>query len=129
MDQKKKRIFFLMLFLFFLCVEILIGAFVHDQFIRPYLGDVLVILLLCCFMRILLPSKPVGLGLYMIVVGVVAELLQLMHLDVLLHLEGTPLGVILGSTFDIIDIFCYVVGGLLFFIFERMLAAFRSRRS
>ena len=128
MDQKKKRIFFLMLFLFFLCVEILIGAFVHDQFIRPYLGDVLVILLLCCFMRILLPSKPVGLGLYMIVVGVVAELLQLMHLDVLLHLEGTPLGVILGSTFDIIDIFCYVVGGLLFFIFERMLAAFRSRR-
>lgn len=118
-----------MLFLFFLCVEILIGAFVHDQFIRPYFGDVLVILLLCCFMRILLPSKPVGLGLYMIVVGVVAELLQLMHLDVLLHLEGTPLGVILGSTFDIIDIFCYVVGGLLFFIFERMLAAFRSRRS
>ena len=61
MDQKKKRIFFLMLFLFFLCVEILIGAFVHDQFIRPYLGDVLVILLLCCFMRILLPSKQLGL--------------------------------------------------------------------
>ena len=32
-------------------VEICIALFVHDNFIRPYLGDVLVTELLCCLCR------------------------------------------------------------------------------
>lgn len=32
-------------------VETLIAIYVHDQFIRPYLGDVLVVILIYCFVR------------------------------------------------------------------------------
>ena len=65
----------------------------------------------------------------MIFAGAAAEQLQLIHLDRLLHAEGTLLGVILGSTFDIMDLFCYAAGGVLFFLAERLFAAiYRCRR-
>ena len=41
-------------------------------------------------------------------------MLQLIRLDKLLHLDGTALGVILGSTFDIRDLVCDVAGGVFF---------------
>lgn len=117
------------LHLLLLCAEIAIGMFVQDAFVRPYVGDILIIVLLCCLVRIAVPKKPVCLGLYMIFVGAAAELLQLIHLDRLLHAEGTLLGVILGSTFDIMDLFCYAAGGVLFFLAERLFAAiYRCRR-
>lgn len=117
----------MLLFLLILCIELLIGLFVHDSFIRPYLGDILIIGLLCSFVRIFLPTKPVCLGLYMILSGVMAELLQWIKIDVALHLEGTVLGTILGSTFDFNDIFCYAVGGVLFFLLERFFILFIPR--
>lgn len=128
MSHKQKRFLYLLLFFLLLCIEILIGLFVHDRFIRPYIGDVFVIVLLCCFVRILLPTKPVGLGLYMILAGVTAELLQLIQLDALLHIDGTWLGVIFGSTFDLRDILCYAVGGGLFFASEQCCKAIARRR-
>lgn len=119
-----KRFVYLLLSLTFLLIEIQIGLFVHDSFVRPYVGDVLVIILLCCLARIVLPEKPIYLGLYMIAVGIVAELLQLLHLDVYLHVEETVLGIILGSTFDIWDIVCYSIGGILFWGAERIIIDF-----
>jgi hypothetical protein len=32
-------------------IEILIALFVRDRFVRPYLGDVLVVMLVYCFVR------------------------------------------------------------------------------
>ncbi len=115
----KSRYFFAAAALFILCIEIIIGCFIHDRLIRPYLGDVLVIILLCCIVRIVSPKRPIHLGLYMISVGVAAELLQLVHLDQLLGVRGTVLGTLLGSTCDIRDILCYTVGGVLFELAER----------
>ncbi|MCW5910752.1 MAG: DUF2809 domain-containing protein [Cyclobacteriaceae bacterium] len=31
--------------------EVLIALFVHDSFIRPYVGDVLVVILIYCFVK------------------------------------------------------------------------------
>ena len=75
-----------------------------------------------------MPEKPVCLGLYMFFAGAAVELLQLIHLDRLLHADGTLLGVILGSTFDIIDFFCYAAGSVLFFLAERLFAAICGSR-
>lgn len=126
MSQKQKRMTYFVIFLTLLGVEIVIGVFAHDRFIRPYVGDALVIGLLCAFARIFFPGKPVGLGLYMILVGAGVELLQLAHLDVLLHIQGTLLGVILGATFDVYDLISYAVGGVLFFIGERVCGALNA---
>lgn len=42
----KKRLWYLTAFVILLMVEICIALFVHDRFIRPYVGDVLVTVLL-----------------------------------------------------------------------------------
>ena len=52
-----KRLPYLFVFLFFLTVEVLITLFVHDKFVHPYLGDVLVVIVIYLFIRIIIPEK------------------------------------------------------------------------
>ena len=100
-----------------LTVEVLIGAFVHDDFVRPFVGDALVTALLCATGRIVLPRWR-WLPLAVLVFSFAVELVQLFQLDRVLGVEGTAIGTAIGSTFDIADLICYAVGCLLFFACE-----------
>ncbi len=119
--KTKIRLTYVALFLLLFAVELCIALFIKDKFIRPYVGDILVIPLLCSFFRIIAPQKPRFLGLYTVLLGVIAEIMQLCRLDEMLGVEGTAIGIILGSTFDIKDIICYIIGGALFFILDEVL--------
>ena len=50
----KKRIFYIISFLVIFCIEVLIALYVCDNFVRPYIGDVLVVVLVYSFVRIFL---------------------------------------------------------------------------
>jgi hypothetical protein len=95
-----------------LAVEICIALFVHDNFIRPYVGDVLVTVLLCCLSRAVLPKLPPALPVFGI--SLAAELWQWLGLTKKLGLDGTVLGIILGATADWRDVVCYGIGCVLF---------------
>ena len=45
----KKRIFYIISFLVIFCIEVLIALYVRDNFVRPYVGDVLVVVLVYSF--------------------------------------------------------------------------------
>ena len=98
-------------------IEVIIGAFVHDDFVRPFVGDVLVTALLCAMGRIVLP-KWRWLPLAVLVFSFAVELVQLFQLDRVLGVEGTAIGTAIGSTFDIADLICYAVGCAMFFTCE-----------
>ncbi len=98
-------------------IEALIGAFVHDDFVRPFVGDVLVTVLLCAMGRIVLPRWR-WLPLVVMLFAAAVELSQLLELDRILGVEGTAIGTAIGSTFDIADLICYAVGCVIFFICE-----------
>ena len=49
-------------FLVVLVVEILIGIFVQDNFVRPYVGEMLVTVLLCYLCRATIPDCPSDAG-------------------------------------------------------------------
>ena len=53
----RKRLLNLALFLTMLVTEVLIALFIHDSFIRPYVGDVLVVAVVYFFLRIFIPEK------------------------------------------------------------------------
>ena len=40
-----------------LIIEVLIALFVHDAFIRPYIGDVLVVIVIYTFVRIFIQER------------------------------------------------------------------------
>lgn len=101
-----------------LALEIYIGMFVRDAFIRPYAGDMLVTLLLCCLAKALWPDRRPELPVFLFAAAV--EAAQALQLTELLGLEGTLPGLLLGSTFDWHDIFCYALGCLLFAAVTRL---------
>ena len=113
----KKRLWYLLAFAILLIVEICIARIVHDRFIRPYAGDILVTVLLCCLSRVVFLNLQPALPVFGLSVAV--ELWQWLGLTEKLGLEGTILGVILGSTADWHDVVCYGLGCILFVAVER----------
>lgn len=115
MSRKKKlRILYAAATLCLLLIEIFIACFVHDRLIRPYIGDVLVVILLYTLLRTFIPEKGrfLPLGIFLFAVGV--EILQYFRLAELPGVRDSRfLRVLLGSVFDVKDIVCYGVGCLL----------------
>lgn len=115
------RLRYLFLFVLLLLTEILIGAFLKGGFIRAYGGDILVLPLLYAFLRILFPRSdkftmrvlPLGLFIF----GVLVEALQGAHIADRLHITSRVIRIIIGSTFDFLDMVCYFAGMLLIYGF------------
>lgn len=93
------------------CIEVLIALFVHDQFIRPYLGDVLVVILIYCFLKSFLQLPVLTAALFVLVFSFTIELLQFLNIVEKLHLEKSKIArTIIGTSFSWIDLVTYVVG-------------------
>ncbi len=103
-----------------LMIEIVIALFVRDQFVRPFIGDLLVVVLLYYGFRTILKAKAfkVAVGVFLFAVGV--EILQYFQLAELLGLENNGIAhVILGSTFDWLDILAYSLGTVLAYFVDQ----------
>ena len=107
----RKRLPYLTATLVLLAVEVFIGLFVHDGFIRPFIGDVLVVILIYTFIRIFIPEKVRLLPLYIFIFAVAVEVLQYLKIVEVLGLQDNAfMSTIIGTSFDIRDILCYFVG-------------------
>ncbi|HCZ9280879.1 DUF2809 domain-containing protein [Vibrio alginolyticus] len=97
-----------------------IALYVRDSFIRPTVGDVLVVAWLYYFLASLF-SMPVNwLVSLVVLIAFAVELGQLLQVAVWLGIESSsPLAVILGATFDWKDLQAYCIGGLLCWWMEK----------
>lgn len=119
--MKKQRIVYAAIFALLLLVEIGIALFVHDRFIRPYFGDVLVTVLLCCLCRVVIPKGMPLLPVYVFLFAVFVELTQYFDLVGLLGWEdNTLMATIMGRSFSLWDIVCYGAGCFVFWIVEKV---------
>ena len=107
----KKRILYAVATLFLLLIEVIIALYVHDDFIRPYVGDVLVVIVIYTFIRIIVPEKCKLIPLFLFIFAAGVELLQLANIvEILGVADNKFLKILIGSVFDIKDIVCYAVG-------------------
>lgn len=115
----KLRIAYALTTVMLTAVEVMIALFVHDSFIRPYFGDILVVGVLYMFVRIFIPEKCRLLPLFVFIFAVLVEILQYFQLVQRLGLDGNLfLRVLIGSTFDPKDIVCYAIGCALLCVYE-----------
>ena len=127
--MKKTRLTYALLFLSVLLTEVLIALFVRDAFVRPYVGDMLVTLLICCFARIFFPTGVKLLPVYVFLFAAAVEVCQYFDIVKLFGLEGNRfISVLLGRTFSLADILCYAAGCILFFGVEKTVNYFVNSR-
>ena len=113
---------YFLIFVLLLTAEILIALFIHDTFIRPYIGDVLVVILIYCFMKSFFPVPPVKAAVAVFFFALSVEVLQHFKLTERLGLHDSKAArIILGSSFDWKDMLAYAAGTGLILLIERFL--------
>ena len=101
-------------------IEVLIALFVNDRIIRPYIGDVLVVMLIYCFVKTFLNTKvfPTAIGVLLFAIGI--ETLQYFNIVEKLGLQENRLArTVIGASFEWMDILCYGVGILMVLAVEK----------
>ena len=116
------RILYIVCFLLLLTAEILIALFVRDAFLRPYGGDILVTVLICCFIRCFFPRGIRFLPVWVFLFAAAVEVGQAFDLVSVLGLgENAFFRILVGSVFSPADLLCYGIGCALFYLAERCL--------
>lgn len=94
-----------------LLIEVLIALYVHDRFVRPYVGDMLVVIVIYAFVRILIPDGCKWLPLWIFLFAAGVEVLQYLRIVEMLGFQNNAFfRILIGSVFDWKDILCYAVG-------------------
>ncbi len=116
-----KRIIFLIASIILFIIEILIGAFAHG-FIRNYVGDVLVVILIYTICRTISPDKPGKwyiLPTCILIFAFIVEFLQLWGFCDRFGITNRLLRIIIGTGFSVEDLISYTIGIIPCYICDR----------
>ncbi|MGL5436326.1 MAG: DUF2809 domain-containing protein [Lachnospiraceae bacterium] len=129
-EIKRLRIRHLAIFLVLLLIEVIIALFIRDRFIRPYVGDMLVVVLVYFAVRVIIPNGVRGLPFWVFLFAAGIEMLQYFRVVEILGLQHNQLmKTIIGTTFDWNDIICYACGGVAAALYEYAVRIIARRRA
>ena len=107
-----------------LIIEILIAIFVHDSFIRPYIGDLLVVIFIYCFLKSFVSLSTSKAALYVLLFSYFVETLQYFRIVQYLGFQRNNLArIIIGTSFDWKDILMYTIGIVTVVIIESVFSS------
>lgn len=116
------KIYFLLTILLF-CTEVIIALFVHDNFIRPYFGDVLVVILIYCFIQTFFNLSKIKTAIYVLLFAFLIETLQYFNFITFLGLEKNKVAkTVIGNSFSFHDLLAYVAGILITLGIEKIVS-------
>ena len=102
--------YFLLTIILFL-IEVVIALYVHDNFVRPYLGDFLVVILMYCFLKSFLKLSVWKAAILMWLFSFFIEGMQYLNIIGILGLEQSKIArTIIGHSFSWMDLFAYTAG-------------------
>lgn len=116
--NKKYLITFIILFI----VEVFIALFVKDTIIRPYVGDILVVILLYVLIKAFIVKEIKLLPIYIFLFATLVEIMQYFKIVEILNLQDNKLmSTLIGTSFDFKDILCYLAGSIIIILWEKFL--------
>ena len=110
--MKKIKLNNCIIFICLFIVELYMGLYVRDRYIRPYLGDILVIPLIYSFLNIFIQNNYKNLIFKVVIFAIFIEIFQYFKLVEVLRIKNKILKIVIGTTYDLNDIYCYIVGGI-----------------
>jgi len=107
--------------IFIFLIEILIATKLKNIFfVRAYLGDVLVVMLVYYFIKSFLKTESKRLIIGVFIFACIIEFLQYFHFAELLGFQNNKIMMtVLGNSFSWLDILCYFVGCSILFFFQK----------
>jgi hypothetical protein len=118
---------YFILFLLFFITEVSIALFIHDDIIRPFFGDYLVVFLIFFFVNSFIKWNKYKIAFYVLVFAFGIEFLQYINLVSILGLQKSKLVcTIIGNSFSVIDLGIYLIAFLSIIAFENAFKKFKS---
>lgn len=92
-------------------IEVLIALFIHDSFVRPYVGDYLVVMLIYCSIKSGLNASATKVAIGALLFSYLIEVLQFFQLVKWLGLEKNVIAqTVIGYGFSWWDLLAYTLG-------------------
>jgi Protein of unknown function (DUF2809) len=111
-----------------LALEIIIALYVHDAIVRPYIGDLLVVILIYCFVKSFFNWPVLKTAFGVLLFSYLVELLQYFKVVERLGLLHCQLAkIIIGVSFEWLDILAYTMGIILLLVVEKSILLQRVR--
>lgn len=102
---------YLILTLILFITEVLIGVYLHDRLIRPFGGDLLVVILIYCLIKSLFKTPWLKTAFGTLIFSYIVEISQYFNLLSYLNLQNSKVaGILLGHSFSWGDMLCYTIG-------------------
>lgn len=117
---------YFLLTIFLLLVEVFIALYVHDNFIRPFFGDFLVVIPVYCFLKAFLQLSVTTASILTLLFSYFVEVAQYFNLVEVLGLQNSRLArTVLGTSFAWEDILAYTLGVAFVLLVEKKRADLR----
>lgn len=101
-------------------IEVLIALYIKDSIIRPHVGDVIVVILIYCFLRSFINMPVITLATISLLFAFATEALQYFKIVERLGLRDSALAsIVIGTHFSWIDLFCYIAGIMIVLVAEK----------
>lgn len=102
--------------------EVMIALFIHDTFIRPVVGDYLVVILIYCFIKSFLKLSVSVAASSALFFAFFVEIAQYFNIVGRLGLQNSGIAkVVIGNSFSWIDLIAYTMGILSVIVVEKFI--------
>lgn len=109
-----------LVFLLLFVVEVLIALYVDDDIIRPYGGDVLVVIMIYYFVKSFVKVPPLYLAIGVLLFAYAVEIGQYFRMVEILGVQDNKvMRIVLGSSFSWGDILAYTLGAAICYLIDR----------
>jgi hypothetical protein len=117
---KFNKTYFVLAILLFI-TEALIALYVRDTIVRPYVGDILVVILIYCFIKSFLEARVMTVAVFVLLFAFGIETLQYINIAGKLKLSESGVArTAIGTSFEWMDILCYIAGILIVLAAEKL---------
>lgn len=102
--------------------EVLIALYVTNNFVRSYFGDVLVVILIYCFVKSFINIPVLPLAAAVLLFAFTIEFLQYLKIVEILGLQNSALArTVIGTSFAWLDLVSYAAGIVVVLVVENLL--------
>ena len=114
--DKKSFIIAIIIFL----IEVIIALYIKDKIIRPFVGDILVVIFIYYFIKAFINTKAINIAIFTLFFSFIVEILQYFNFVEMIGLgHNKAARIIIGTSFSWIDLLCYFVGFILLFFIDK----------